>query len=157
MLFMQITQSNKLLYKYLNRLNSKQLKAFYAIFINCRSRGYSFISNRNFFNLWCELNYLCHIADEGFPVPYNDHKLLKSFCEQYPFYFIDRLSTEVIAKHFAEHCDENTDVLTELTKVLCKRDYKSVQQYISDNFKLEQTVDKLVSDLENHIEPYTYD
>lgn len=62
------------------QLNKQQLKQFYGILVHAWASQKAFISNQNFRNLWCELNCLCAEVDEGFPAPYDDYDLLRSFC-----------------------------------------------------------------------------
>ena len=95
----------------LYKLDTYHMKLFYGILVHCWVSQKAFISAQNFKNLWCELNYLCSIVDEGFPDPYDDHELLKSFCQAHPYYFIDRLSHEVIIDLFCEHLTERLEYL----------------------------------------------
>ena len=69
------------------KLDSRQLKMFYGILVHYWVKYKFFISSQNFLNLWCELNKLCYEVDESFPDPYDDHELLKSFCQAHPYYF----------------------------------------------------------------------
>jgi hypothetical protein len=60
------------------KLDKHQLKQFYGVLVHYWASHYFFISKRNLFNLWCELNYLCAEVDESFPDPYDDQKLMLS-------------------------------------------------------------------------------
>lgn len=142
---------NHALYTHLCKLNAKQFKVFYGIFVHCWAHGKSFLSMPNFFNLWCELNYLCHELDESFPDRYDDHNEIKSFCQQNPYYFIDRLPLELIAKLFAEYCDKRLDVLETLVRTLYEQGSKAAHQYVLDSFKFDHTADEMAADLEEHI------
>lgn len=135
----------------LSRLNTKQFKVFYAIIVHCRAHNKHFTSTQNFFNLWCELNLLCSEFDESFPSPYDDHLLLKSFCKAHPYYFIDILPIELIAKLFSEYLDQHLDILLNLINLIYKEDSKTAHQYIIDKFNINHTADELFYDLENHI------
>ena len=137
------------------KLNTKQFKIFYAIIVHCRAHNKHFISTQNLFNLWCELNVLCSEFDESFPSPYDDHLLLKSFCSAHPYYFIDILPIEIIAKLFSEYLNKNLNALLKLIQIIYEEDLKFVCQYIVDKFSIDHTVDELVSDLEEHIKQYS--
>ena len=77
--------------KNLNNLNKEQFKRFWGLFLHYWINYNLFISTQLFFYLWCELNFLCFEVDESFPSPYDDHNLIKSFCEAHPYY-LDRKS-----------------------------------------------------------------
>lgn len=149
------SDSQILIEESLGKLNTKQFKIFYAIIIHCRAHNKHFISTQNFFNLWCELNLLCAEFDESFPSPYDDHLLLKSFCKSHPYYFIDILPLELIAKLFSEHLDQHLNTLLNLIQIIYEDDYKAAHQYIIDKFNIDHTADKIVYDLENHIKQYS--
>ena len=68
---------------------------------------------QNFFNLWCELNLLCHELDESFPDQYDDYEAIKDYCHFHPYYFIDRLPLDLVAKLFTEHAYDRVDVLAD--------------------------------------------
>ena len=138
---------NKRLYKYLSNLNIKEFKAFYGIFVFCWSRGKSFISTKSFFNLWCELNKLCHELDESFPSQYDDRTLIRDFCIAHPYYFIDRLPIELIANLFASYCDEQLEVLCNFLQILVQQDSTTATQYIIDTFKLPYAVDEIAANI----------
>lgn len=142
---------NHTLYIHLCKLSAKQFKVFYGIFVHCWAHNKSFLSMQNFFNLWCELNYLCHELDESFPDWYDDHNEIKSFCQQNPFYFIDILPLELIAKLFAEYCDERLQILENLVQILYKQGSWAAHQYVIEEFKLGHTADEMAADLEEHI------
>lgn len=139
----------------LTKLNAKQFKILYAIIVHCRAHNKHFISTQNFFNLWCELNVLCAEFDVSFPSPYDDHLLLKSFCKAHPYYFIDILPIELIAKLFSEHLDLHLDILLNLINLIYEEDSQTVHQYIIDKFNIDHTAEELVCDLENHIKQYS--
>ena len=99
----------------LYQLDTYQIKLFYGILVHCWACRKAFISTQNFRNLWCELNYLCSIADEGFPDPY-DYELLRSFCHAHPYYFIDKLSSEIIIDLFCEYVDDRLGIRRHCSK-----------------------------------------
>ena len=69
--------NNYELYKCLSQFDSTQLKLFFSIFLYYWMNHKLFISKQNFFNLWCELNLLCHELDESFPEQYDNHEEIK--------------------------------------------------------------------------------
>ena len=66
---------NRSLYKYLSKLTSMQFKYFYCIFVHCWANHKSFISDKNFLNLWLELNQLCYDVNESFPEQCNNEEI----------------------------------------------------------------------------------
>ena len=139
----------------LQKLNTYQLKIFYAMIIHCRAHQKSFISTQNLFNLWCELNSLCYDLDPSFPCPYDDHKLLKDFCQAHPYYFIDILPQDLIAKIFSDYFDQHLETLSELIQIIYKQNIKSALQYNIDAFGINHTADELIPDLEKHIKYFS--
>ena len=103
-----LSHNSNPLYEYLSEFDKAQLKALYDILVHYWVNQKAFISKRNFFNLWCELNVLCHEVDEGFP-DINDHELVKSYCHQHPYYFIDILDTGIVIKLFCKHLDDRLE------------------------------------------------
>ncbi len=140
----------------LQTLDTHQLKIFYAIIVHCRAHQKSFISAPNLFNLWCELNTLCHDLDPSFPNPYNDHKLLKDFCQAHPYYFIDILPHNLIAKLFSEYFDQRLETLSQLIQIIHEQDIKAAHQYIITTLDItDHTVEELVADLKEHLQYYS--
>ena len=139
------------LYEYLSKLTSYQFKVFYAAFVHYRVHHECFISKQNLFNLWCELNLLCHELDESFPDQYDDHEALKDFCHFHPYYFINRLPLDLVAKLFAQYVDDRVDMLTNFAKILYESDMRAAYSYTNDALELNESIDELVSETEIHI------
>ena len=97
---------NLALFEYLSKLTAEQFKIFFAALVHYWAEYKFFISKQNFYNLWCELNFACHEMDESFPDQYDDREAVKEFCHYHPYYFIDRLPMNLVAKLFADHVDE---------------------------------------------------
>ena len=144
-----------LLKENLYRLDSYKLKLFYGIVVHCWACRRAFISKRNFFYLWCELNYLCSIADEGFPDPYDDHELLKSFCHAHPYYFIDILSPEVVIDLFCEHMDNTLDVLATIAQKLDTEGLRAAYEYVNTTLNLADNIDESVAQAEEHVKTFS--
>ena len=146
----------RLIKERLQKLNTNQLKIFYAMIVHCRAHQKSFISTSNLFNLWCELNALCYDLDPSFPNPHDDHKLLKDFCLAHPYYFIDILPHDLVAKLFSEYFDQRLETLSELIKIIHEQDIKAAHQYIITTLDItDHTLEELVTDLKEHLEYYS--
>ena len=137
------------------RLNKQQLKLFYGMLVHAWASQKAFISTRSFFNLWCELNYLCAEADEGFPDPYDDHELLKSFCHSHPYYFIDMLSSELIINLFCEYLDDKLDILATVAKKLHTEGFRTAYAYTNNLLELTEDIDESVAQAEEHIRMFS--
>ena len=148
---MQNHKINQALYECLSTLDRYKFKVFFSILVHCWAQGKSFITKQNLFNLWCELNALCHELDESLPDQYDDHKLIKSFCQTHPYYFIDRLPLELVSRLFSKYCDKNLDMLTKLGKILQKQGSLATIEFLIVELNLNNTADELVSDVEEYI------
>jgi hypothetical protein len=147
----ELDNSKQILRERLSKLTIAQFKVFYAAFVHYRVHHQCFICKQNLFNLWCELNLLCHELDESFPDQYDDHEALRDFCHFHPYYFIDRLPLDLVAKLFAQYVDDRIDMLTNFVKILYEADMRAAYTYLNDTLKLNESVDDLVSETETHI------
>ena len=143
--------SRQMLFEYLSKLSGQQFKMFYAALVHYWAQYKFFISKQNFYNLWCEFNVLCHEMDESYPDQYDDHEAIKEFCHFHPYYFIDRLPLDLVAKLFAEHVDDRVDVLADFAKLLLEADMHAAYSYMNDALGLAESIDYLVSETETHI------
>ena len=155
-LAMQNHKINQTLYECLSTLDRYKFKVFYSIFVHCWAQDKSFITTQNLFNLWCELNALCHELDESFPDQYDDHKLIKSFCQAHPYYFIDMLPLELVAKLLSKYCDQNLAVLTKLGKILQNQEPLAVIDFLIDELDLNIASDELINEIKCHIDVTTH-
>ena len=137
------------------KLDKRQLKLFYSVLVHCWVKNKSFISKQNFFNLWCELNELCSEVDEGFPEPHDDHKLLKSYCQAHPFYFIDILDPGLVIKLFCEHLDNKVDILVAAVKKLRTEGLWALYAYCNEALGITEDVEKLVVETEAYIKYFS--
>ena len=126
------------------KLDKRQLKEFYSIIVHYWVKNRSFLSEQNFLNLWCELNRLCGEVDESFPDPYDDHNLLRSFCQAHPFYFIDRLSLELVINLFCRYFDDKLDILAMITNKLRTEGLMSAYTYSNTALDLTEDIEELV-------------
>jgi hypothetical protein len=129
---------------------------FYAALVHYWVNHKFFISKQNFFDLWCELNALCHEADESFPDQYDDYEAVKSFCHYHPYYFIDRLPLDLVADLFAEYVDDRVDVLITFVKIISDTDTRAAYTYINKALGLSESIDYLVSETHAHIKFFSY-
>ena len=143
---LRIQLKNKLI-----KLNKDQLKMFFGMLVHYWVKYKFFISKQNFLNLWCELNYLCYEVDETFPDPYDDHKLVKSFCQAHPYYFIDMLTPELVINLFCQHFDDRLEVLAMIAHKLGVGGLRAAYEYSNEALGLSENVDMLVSEGEEHI------
>ena len=144
-----------ILKEHLLKLNKHQLKSFYGVLVHAWASRKSFISTQNFRNLWCELNHLCSIVDEGFPDPYDDFELLKSFCHAHPSYFIDILSPEVIIGLFCEHFDDRIDILTTIAQKLHMDGLRTAYEYANKALGLTDDIDESIAQAEEHLKSFS--
>jgi hypothetical protein len=139
----------------LYKLDSYKMKLFYGILVHCWASKKAFISTQNFRNLWCELNYLCSTVDEGFPDPYDDYELLRSFCCARPYYFIDMLSPEVVIDLFCEHLEERLDIVATIAQKLDSEGLRSAYEYTNEVLKLTDNIDESVAQAEEHVKQFS--
>ena len=145
-----LSHNSSPLYEYLSKLEKTQLKAFYGMLVHYWVTQKAFISKQNFFNLWCELNVLCHEVDEGFP-DITDHELVKSYCHEHPYYFIDILDTEQVIKLFCEYLDDRIDILTAMAQKLDTEGIWAACECVNEAMGLSEDIDEL----EKHIKEFS--
>ena len=137
------------------KLDKRQYKLFYSILVHYWIEYKFFISQRNFFNLWCELNELCHDIDEGFPEPHNDRELLKSYCIAHPYYFIDILDAVIVTDLFCEHINHKLDILTMIAQKLATEGLWAAYESSNKALGLYENVEKLVLEAEEHLKSFS--
>ena len=142
------------LFEILSKLNKVQFKTFYGMLVHYWVNQKAFISKQNFFNLWCELNVLCHEIDEGFP-DITDHELIKSYCHQHPYYFIDILDTEIVAKLLCEYLDDRIDILTTVAQKLDTEGIWAACECVNEALGMSEDIDELVTKIEKHIKEFS--
>jgi hypothetical protein len=149
-----LSHNSSPLYEYLSKLDKAQLKAFYGMLVHYWVNKKAFISKQNFFNIWCELNVLCHEIDEGFP-DITDHELIKSYCHQHPYYFIDILDTGIVAKLFCEYLDDRIDILTTMVQRLDTEGIWAACECVNEALGMSEDIDELATEIEEHIKTYS--
>ena len=147
-------QDRALLKANLHKLDSYKMKLFYGILVHCWACRKAFISTQNFRNLWCELNYLCSMVDEGFPDPY-DFELIKSFCHAHPYYFIDRLSPEIIIDLFCEYLDDRLDILATIAQKLDTDGLRAAYEYSNETLGLTDDIDESIAQALEHVKMFS--
>ena len=143
------------LYNALIKLNKDQFKIFYGVFVHYLVNYKCFISKQNLFNLRCELNKLCHELDDGFPDQYDDYELMKSFFLAHPYYYMEKLSSELMAKLFAEHTDDRIDILAGIARAAFETDIHGVYTYVNHILELHEQVDFLAVQAQKHIKDFS--
>jgi len=144
------------LYENLSKLTANQFKILFTALIHYWANYKFFISDQNLFNLWCEINALCHEIDESFPSPYEDYEAMKSFWHYHPYYFLDRIPLELVAGLFAEHMNDRVNILSRFVMPLSETDIHTAYEYINDALGLTESVEALVSETQIHIEFFSY-
>ena len=139
----------------LYQLDTYQIKLFYGILVHCWACRKAFISTQNFRNLWCELNYLCSIVDERFPDPYDDYELLRSFCHAHPYYFIDKLSSEIIIDLFCEYVDDRLGILAAIAQKLDTEGLRAAYEYANTVLELTEDIDESIGQIEAHVRKFS--
>ena len=137
------------------KLDNRQFKLFYGMLVHYWVKKKYFISSQNFLNLWCELNELCSEVDEGFPDPYDDRELLKSYCQSHPYYFIEILDPGIIADLFCEYLDDRLNILVAIVDKLTTRDLRASYEYSNRVLGLSEDVDELVEESLEHLKTYS--
>lgn len=94
------------------------------------------------------------MVDEGFPDPY-DNELLRSFCKAHPYYFIDRLSPEIIIDLFCEHLDNRLDVLATIAQKLHTEGLRAAYAYTNETLGLTNDLDESIAQAEEHVKAYS--
>ncbi len=139
----------------LTKLNKEQFKMLWSILVHYWVLNKLFISKQNFFNLWCELNLICHEVDESFPSDYDDYDLIKSFCEAHPYYFIDILDLDIVKNLFCDHLNDRIDILATIAKKLHTKGLRASYEYSNKALGLNENVEELVSNAEKHIKEFS--
>ena len=137
------------------KLDKKQLKLFYGMLVHAWASTRAFLDTRHFFNLWCELNYLCHEFDESFPDPYDDRELLRSFWHAHPYYFIDILAPVLVIRRFCKHFDERIDILATIANKLATEGLRASYEYAKEALGLSESVEELVASAEEHVKQFS--
>ena len=132
-------------------LDKRQYKLFYRILVHYWIKNRYFISERNFFNLWCELNKVCHDVELGFPELFDDYELLKSYCIAHPYYFIDILDTVIITDLFCEHINHKLDILTMIANKLATEGLWAAYESSNKALGLSENIAELVAETEKHL------
>ena len=133
--------------EHMSRLDTQQFKLFFSILVHYWVKHKVFISSRNFFNLWCELNLICSEVDESFPDPYN-RNLIKSYCQAHPYYFIDILDLEFVINLFCEHLDDKLDILIQVINKLDTEGLWAAYAYSNEALGFTECIDELVYETE---------
>ena len=136
-------------------MDKEEFKLFYSILVHYWYKYKFFISTMNFYNMWCELNELCHEVDESFPDPHDDHKLVKDFCIEHPFYFVDILNLKLVKSLFWRHMDKDLEVIVIALEKLHTEGLRASYEYINKVMELSEDVDELVRQTEENIKGFS--
>ena len=136
-------------------MDKEEFKLFYSILVHYWVNNKFFISKMNFFNMWCELNKLCHEVDESFPDQYDDHKLVKDFCIEHPFYFVDILSLKLVKSLFWRYMDKDLEVIIIAMRKLHREGLRAAYECINEAMGLSENIDELVQETEEHMKAFS--
>lgn len=148
-------KTKKTLKNNLDKLDKQQFKIFFTIIVHYWVSYKYFISKRNFFNLWCELNELCHKTDESFPDQHTDHELVKSYCHAHPYYFVDILELELVKNLFCQYLDKDLETITIAIEKLHTGGLKAACESINEAMGLFEDIDELVRQSEDHLKAFS--
>ena len=143
------------LYNSLKRLNKDQFKIFYGAFVHYWAEYRFFISKQNLFNLRCELNLLCHELDESFPEEYDDYDAMKSFFLAHPYYYMDKLPIERMAKLFSEYVNDRIDILATIAQTIFETDLCAAYTYANKALGLNEHMDTVITQAQAHIKDFS--
>ena len=125
------------LYDYLNQLSKDELKKFYSILVHYWNDYKYFISPQSFLRFWIRVNGLCYMIDKDFPNPRKKYKELKIYCQQHPYYFIDKLRHELVVNLFCQHLEDRLDLLIHVAQKVKTEDLDSIEHYLNKALALE--------------------
>lgn len=143
------------LYDNLKQLNKDQFKIFYGAFVHFWANYKFFISKQNLFNLRCELNKLCHELDESFPDQYDDYEMMKSFFLAHPYYYMDKLPVELMAKLFSKYVDNRISILVTIAKTISDADMYTAYNYAINALNLKEQTDVVVTQAQAHLNDFS--
>ena len=148
-------ENAKSLMKAMKNFDKKQLKIFYDIIVYYWVHYKAFITKQNFFNLWCELNFYCYEADEGFPSPYDDRELMKSFCQDHPYYFIDILDPNLVKNLFCQHLNADINILICVAKKIDMEDIRGAHECVVKYLEVNKNIRKLTRETQERVEAFS--
>ena len=70
------------------------------------------------------------MIDKDFPNPRKNPKALKLYCQQQPYYFIDKLSHELVVNLFCQHLEDRLDLLIHVAQKIKTEDFNSIEAYL---------------------------
>lgn len=148
-------EQRRSLYDNLRKLNKDQFKIFYGAFVHYWAEYRFFISQQNLFNLRCELNLLCHELDESFPDQYDDYDAMKSFFLAHPYYYMDKLPAERMAKLFSEYVNDRIDILATIAQTISETDLHAAYTYANKALGLNEQIDTVTAQAQEHIKDFS--
>lgn len=148
-------ENRRTLYNNLKKLNKEQFKIFYGAFVHYWAEYRFFISQQNLFNLRCDLNLLCHELDESFPDQYDDYDAMKSFFLAHPYYYMDKLPIERMAKLFSEYVNDHIDILAAIAQTIFEADLCTAYTYANKALGLNEHMDTIIAQAQEHIKDFS--
>ena len=136
-------------------MDKEEFKLFYSILVHYWVNYRIFLSRMNFFYMWCELNKLCHEVDENFPDQYENHKAVRDFCVEHPFYFVDILDLRVVKSIFWRYIHKDLEVINIALRKLHREGLRAAYEYINWAMDLKENIDELVKETEKNMEEFS--
>ena len=82
------------------------------------------------------------------------YKLLKSYCQSHPYYFIDILDPGLITDLFCEYLDDRLNILVAILDKLTTGDLRASYEYSNKMLGLNEDVEELVAESLEHLKNY---
>jgi hypothetical protein len=79
------------------------------------------------------------MIDKDFPNPRKKSKELKIYCQQHPYYFIDKLRHELVVNLFCQQLEDRLDLLIHVAQKVKTEDLDSIEHYLNKALALEYT------------------
>ena len=73
----------------------------------------------------------------------------------HPYYYMDKLPIELMARLFAEHVDNRIDILAGIARAVFETDIHGVYTYANQVLGLHEQIDTLAAQAQKHIEDFS--
>ena len=76
------------------------------------------------------------MIDKDFPNPRKKSKELKLYCQQHPYYFIDKLRHELVVNLFCQHLEDRLDLLIHVAQKIKTDNLNKIFEYLDGSLGL---------------------
>ena len=80
---------------------------------------------------------------------------MKSFFLAHPYYYMDKLPIELMARLFAEHVDDHIDILSGIAQTVFEADIYATYSYANKALGLNEHIDTLATKAQSHIKNFS--